>query len=288
MSFKYSLTSYSVWRLAAKEGYTDKDLLPLAKELGFDGMEYAGLSPAQGTDLLDHARELRAEADRVGIPIVALSVGSDLLNGGEGQIESLRRQVDAAAILGVKAMRHDASGGYPAEIRSQRGFENALPVIAEGYRKVTEYAKTKGVKTCIENHGFFCQDSTRVERIINAVADPNFGALVDIGNFLCADDDPGVAVGNLAPYAFHVHAKDFHVKPGTGFIPPDGFFMSRGGNFLRGAIIGHGDVPVIQCLRILRGAGYDGYITVEFEGMEDPVQGVTCGLNTLRAIEKIL
>ena len=36
----------------------------------------------------------------------------------------------------------------------------------------------KGVRTCIENHGFFCQDSARIEAIINGVADENFSALV--------------------------------------------------------------------------------------------------------------
>lgn len=54
---------------------------------------------------------------------------------------------------------------------------------------MTEYAEQKGVKTCIENHGFFAQDAERVEKLINAVGHPNFGALVDIGNFACADED---------------------------------------------------------------------------------------------------
>ena len=41
-------------------------------------------------------------------------------------------------------------------------------------------------QTMIENHGYFCQDSDRVERIITGVSHKNFGALIDIGNFLCA------------------------------------------------------------------------------------------------------
>ncbi len=185
-------------------------------------------------------------------------------------------------------MRHDATGGYDRSTRGQRGFSNALPVIVRGYKAVTEFAKTKGVKTCIENHGFFCQDSARIEAIINGVADDNFGALVDIGNFLCADEDPAKAVGNVAPYAFHVHAKDFHLKKGTEFVPGEGFFMTRGGDFLRGAIIGHGVVPVQQCLKILKNAGYNGYVTVEFEGVEAARTGVSWGLNTLKRIEELI
>ena len=64
--------------------------------------------------------------------------------------------------------------------------------------------------------------------------------------------------------------------------------MTRGGNYLRGAIIGHGDVPVLQCLRVIKNAGYNGYITVEFEGMEDCLKGIKSGLNTLKRIEEIL
>ena len=85
-----------------------------------------------------------------------------------------------------------------------------------------------------------------------------------------------------APYAIHAHAKDFHIKSGNGENPGAGFFQSRGCNYLRGAIIGHGDVPVRQCINALKRAGYDGYLMVEFEGMEDPIKGISVGLDNLR------
>ena len=285
---KYSVSSYSYSQLTSSGQYTEKELIGLAKEMGFDGIEFAGICVPEGMDKLSYAASLKKEAEKHEIAIVAYCIGADLLNDTDNEIERLKGEVDVAAALGVPVMRHDATGGYHKETRSQRGFTNALPQIVKGYKAVTEYAKTKGIRTCIENHGFFCQDSSRIEAIINGVADDNFGALVDIGNFLCADEDPAVAVGNVAPYAFHVHAKDFHVKKGTEFVPAEGFFMSRGGNFLRGAIIGHGEVPVIQCLRILKNAGYNGYITVEFEGAEEAKKGVAWGLSTLRRIEELL
>ena len=119
-------------------------------------------------------------------------------------------------------------------------------------------------------------------KIVNGVANDNFGLLVDIGNFMCADEDPAYAVGVVAPYAFHVHAKDFTKKSGNGPLFCDGFFKTRGGTYLKGAIVGHGDVPVYQCLQTLIGTGYDGYITVEFEGLEDQKLGTQYGLNTLK------
>ena len=285
---KFSVSSYSYSQLTGSGAYTEPELIGLAKEQGFAGIEFAEIHPPKGVDKLRYARELAAEANAQDIRIVAYCIGADLLHGGSDEIERLKKEVQVAAALGAPLMRHDASSGYRSEERSGRGFANALPVIAQGYRAVTLYAKTQGVRTCIENHGYFCQDAVRVEAIVNSVADDNFGALVDIGNFLCADEDPAVSVGMMAPYAFHVHCKDFHVKKGTEFVPPNGFFSTRGGNWLRGAIIGHGSVPVTQCIRILRSAGYDGWFTVEFEGMEEAKTGVSAGLKTLQKIETVL
>jgi len=64
--------------------------------------------------------------------------------------------------------------------------------------------------------------------------------------------------------------------------PGDGFFISRGGNFLRGTVIGHGDVPVVRCLRSLKQRGYDGWMAVEFEGMENCIEGIRIGYSNLK------
>jgi sugar phosphate isomerase/epimerase len=95
-------------------------------------------------------------------------------------------------------------------------------------------------------------------------------------------------VGVAARYAFHVHAKDFHFKSGMMPDPGEGWFRSRGGNWLRGAIVGHGDVPVLPCLAVLKRAGYDGTVSLEFEGMEDPILGITIGYNNLKRFVEML
>ena len=95
-------------------------------------------------------------------------------------------------------------------------------------------------------------------------------------------EDPALSVGLLAPYAIHAHAKDFHWKSGMDINPGDGWFKSRGGNYLRGAIIGHGDAKAFQSIQILKNAGYDGFVTIEFEGMEDNLVGLEAGLANLK------
>ena len=285
---KLGVSSYSFSRLVGNKTLKQIDVIAKAKEMGFDAIEFSTIAVPEGQTLPAFAKALKSESDRVGLPIVNYTIGADFLNGSNGnlqaEIERVKQEVDVANILGVKGMRHDATGGFAAAHKGARGFDDALPALVKGCRGVTEYAATLGIKTMVENHGFFCQDSERVEKLINGVNHPNFGALVDVGNFLCADEDPGKAVGRLMPYAFHCHAKDFHVKPGTAFNPGLGWFLSRGGNYLRGAIIGHGDVPLVQCLRIIKRAGYDGVLSIEFEGMEDVLLGSATGLANLRRL----
>ena len=277
-----SVSSYSF----AKRKISQSECVRRAHELGFAGIEFTDLTPEDGMTQAEYARRLRAEAEGYGMTVNSYTVGADFLNGSDGDLEreiaAVCAKVDIAAILGVKVMRHDATQGYRPEVRGFRGFDQALPRLADACRRVTEYAAEKGIRTCVENHGRFCQDSDRVERLVYTVALPNFGWLVDIGNFLCADEDPVRAVGRAAPYAFHAHVKDFYVRSGNGFDPGEGFFRSRGMQYLRGAIVGQGDVPVVQCLSVLKSAGYNGWLSIEFEGQEDPIYGLRVGLQNVR------
>lgn len=274
---RFAVTTYSFSQYVKQGKLTWLECIAKAKELGFDAVEYTNQA-FENTDKLSFAKELRAEADRVGIEICNLAVGADLLS--EDGVKNTKEWVDVAKILGCKTMRHDVTGGK--DLKHYEGYDNVVVRLADACREITEYAALNGIKTMTENHGYFSQDSLRVEKLINTVAHDNFGQLVDLGNFLCADDDPALAVGRCAKYAFYVHAKDFIVKDGNGFDPGEGFFMSRGGNYLRGTIIGHGDVPVVRCLRALKRAGYDYLISVEFEGMEDCIKGISIGLANLK------
>lgn len=280
---KFSVSTYSLSGLVGKNGVTEKDLIKIAKEIGFDGIEFAEVHTPDGKDKIEYAKELNEECKKVGITPVQYSIGADFLNNDiEKEIERLKYEVGVACALGVTGMRHDGTSGFQGEERKTKGFNEALPYLIKGCKAVTEYAKTKGVRTMMENHGYFCQDSDRVEKIVTGVNDSNFGLLLDMGNFLCADENPIVAFGKLMPYVSYVHAKDFHVKSGDNIAPTDGFFTTRGGNHLRGAVLGHGDVPVFQCLSLVKNAGYDYFITLEFEGHEEPRMACEWGLNTLK------
>jgi len=283
---KLGVSSYSFSKLFGSGFQSILEIIPKTREMGFEVIEFSSLWLPKGETPLSFAPRIREACDRAGLPIANYTIGADFLNGSGGdwkaEVERLKDEVRAAQILGCPGMRHDATRGFLPAHRGPRGFEDALPALIRGCRAVTEFAADLGIRTMVENHGFFCQDSERVEKLANGVNHPNFGLLVDMGNFLCADDDPAKALGRVMPYAFHVHAKDFHIKPGSGPNPGQGWFRSRAGAYLRGAIIGHGNVPIPQCLGIMKRAGYDGVLSIEFEGLEDPLKGIAMGLENLK------
>lgn len=280
---KLGVSSYSFSRYMS-EGRLDLfGVIKATAEIGFEGIEFSGFGPSgEGVDAIEFAKKVKDACAEAKLTIMSWTIGADFLkNDVEAEIERLKGQVDIAAALGAPKMRHDATGGFPGRANGLADYIEALPIVARGYAGVTEYAAGKGVKTMIENHGFFFQDSNRVEALINKVGNPNFGALIDIGNFLCADEEPMIAVKRMAPYAFHVHAKDFHVKS-LRADPGEGWFRSRGGTPLRGAIVGHGNVSIKGCIGLLKEAGYDGFLSIEFEGMEDNRRALEIGYANLK------
>ncbi|MBR6186320.1 MAG: sugar phosphate isomerase/epimerase [Clostridia bacterium] len=253
----------------------------LAREMGFDAIEFIDLSletqPAESLSAL--ARSIREHCEKLGLPIAAYAVKADFLNR-ENAVQAVKAQADIAALLGAPVLRHDAFWRLPAGMSWRQGVEKAAPLI----REVTQYAAEKGVRTCTENHGLILQDAERVEELIRTVDHPNYGWLVDVGNFLCADDNPLRAVAIAAPYAFHAHVKDFLFKSFQDDDPGEGWLRTRNGNYLRGTVAGHGMVPIRRCLKILKDAGYQGVVSYEFEGPEENLPALKNALRFLRGV----
>lgn len=282
---KISVSSYSFQQYIRKGLMTQLDCVAKAKEMGFDAIEFIDIDGKGDLELQkENARKLRAEADRVGITINAYTIGAclyqDTRAAMDAEVERLKGQLEIAQILGTKVMRHDVCYTL-GKTGASRSFDLMLPFIAENARRITEYAQTLGIKTCTENHGYIAQDSDRVERLFNAVNHDNYGLLVDMGNFVCVDEEPSRAVSRVAPYAIHVHIKDMLVREQpTGNCKN----MTRGGNYFCGTVVGEGDVPVKKCLKILKRAGYDDFVSLEYEGAEDCITGIARGLANVKTM----
>lgn len=279
---KIGVSSYSFARYMREKGANYIDICNLAKEIGYDGIEFIDLDPAiSGKDVMATAKEIREHCAQIGLEVSAYTIGANFLKDDpKAEVERVKGCVDVAAELGAKTMRHDACWGPRPTPRYT--WRDAVAEIAPYIREVTEYAATKGIRTCTENHGQFIQSPERVEELIRTVNHPNYGWLVDMGNFICADCDSVEAVATAIPYAFHVHAKDFLLKKGCEFDPGMGWFKTRGQNYVRGTVVGHGVIPVYQCVNMFKAAGYEGYLSLEFEGMEDNLDALKAGYAYLR------
>ncbi len=280
---KISVSSYSFDKYL-KEGKTDLfGVIDAARELGFEAIEFTDLAAETHEARLRLACQLRDKADELKMEINAYTVGANLYQESDeknaAEVQRIKDALDVAKILGARVLRHDACWSV---MHGERvvSFDKMLPVIAQNARDITEYAQGLGIKTCVENHGYVAQDSDRMERLYNAVDHENFGLLVDIGNFVCADEDNVKAVSRVAPYAVHAHAKDFHLSREK----LEGYSQTRGCSYFKGAILGEGAVDVARCIGVLKRAGYDGYISIEFEGSEDCMYGIKKGMEYLKTL----
>lgn len=288
---RLGVSNYSFAKYMRASGCSMEEICDLTKKIGFDCIDFTQDSVKGYDDPVARARELRAYCEKIGLPIGAYTVGANLSGGEwtkeaqETWIRELKGQVDVAAAYGVTVMRHDVGFSLP----EGKTWEDSIPHVAPIIREVTLYAKEKGVRTCSENHGMIFQEPERMEAVFNAVGDSNYGWLVDIGNFYCADVDPLAAIERALPYVMHVHVKDFlYFKKGEKEIMPEGLFFNRYGNGLRGTILGQGIVPVIEAIRKLRQAGYDDGFTLEFEGAEDCLNAVELSFKYMKNIKALV
>lgn len=271
-------------RWAADQGAECVELVPFS----------FSLQREDGAPDAARVREIRETADRAGIELCNYSILADFCREPgpdfEAEVERVCRHVDVVAALGIPRMRHDVSGfRRPRGENNSADYDELLPRMAEGARRVCAYAKARGVATLVENHGFFANGADRVERLLRAVDDENYGLLLDTGNVACVDEDPGAAAVRLSPLARMVHLKDFYIRkrdPGdtTDFDCSGRWFRSMAGRYLRGSIFGQGDLDTREMLSALREAGYDGPIVLEFEGMEDPLYATRVSLDNARRI----
>jgi sugar phosphate isomerase/epimerase len=202
-------------------------------------------------------------------------------------INDVLRQLDAAHLLGVSRFRHDATLGPENGEAGDSAFESALSVLVPACREIAQHAASLGISSSVENHGRFVQHADRVARLVEEVAHPGFGVTLDIGNSLFAPQDPVRAAQRLAPYAITVHVKDFEILPReSARAAEEGLWETYpSGPFVRGSVIGEGDLDVPGCLNSVVRAGFDGPFVVEFEGPSgDPREAARKGVERVRVI----
>ena len=233
-----------------------------AKGLGVDGVE---LLDYFWKDKPTELPKVKAKLAALNMPVSAYAIGNDLTDDDPAerakQVQAIKDGVDMAVTLDTKRVRVFA--GHHDEV----GFEKALGWIIEGLKEGAAYAEFRGVVLCLENHGTLAGKGEQVKAILDAVNSPALKANPDTGNFMCVNQNPVDAMKIVAPLAGSVHFKDFRwAKPEEKEHVYEGLEGSR----VIGTSIGEGDVDLPKVVQALRDAGYTGFLTIEYEGVEDP------------------
>lgn len=263
-SFKISLAQWSLHN-AIRE---DKILSPFdfakkAKELGFEGIEYVSqlyvketMSYKEKAEAIPEiARQLKEQSEIHGVTNVLIMIDNegDLAHPKEKKRNKAIRNhmlwVDAAATLGCTSVRVNLDPYN--DVALEDWHKNSVL----GLSALAKLAAEKNINVIVENHGGISSDGSKLAAVIAEVNLPNCGTLPDFGNF-CMDGSPNPndecneaydrykGVAELMPYAKGVSAKSYN--------------FDEEGN--------EATMDYAKLLQIVKDAGYNGYIGVEYEG----------------------
>ena len=282
---RVAVSAYSFNRYFEDPAYTVAKAIKSAAQIGFEGFEmlprfFPGKKSSPAA-----CREVKKMLADAGLEMACYTLGNNFgLPEAERRalVDDIKREIDMALVLGATTCRIESSWG-PKE-GDPAAFPEVTARVVAATKEVAEHALKLGVRLGLENHGRYMGSYQTVAMLIREVKSDAYGAVPDIGNFLVVDEDPLVACRELAKYAVHVHAKDFRrLPPGPR---PEGthWWQTTGGNWLQGAVVGEGDVPVKACLEAFVRKGYRGWLSVEHETPEDPIEGLKRSRANIQAI----
>lgn len=289
---KIGLSSYSFRPLLAAGTLQIESMFDWLADHAAEHVEIATFSFARpGTEaeheLVDETEILQRLEDsstRSDVPVSGFCMGASFIqktpDQRQAEIERVKRYVDLCVRFGAGFLRHDVVP-WSYRLTGPEELEREMPGIVDACRQIAEYGATRGVVTSVEDHGFFMNSAERVLRLHTAVDHPNFKLTVDVGNFLCVDDNPDVSTRRTLPHAAFVHAKDFYVRQTE---PGPGWLKTTGGQFIRGSVFGYGDLDARGLIESVVASGYDGYLSLEYEGNEPTLFGCEVGLNNVRSM----
>jgi sugar phosphate isomerase/epimerase len=233
--------------------WTWKAILESADKLGYAALELRGIAgemdlpkvpELQGSRLAETKKDLAA----LGIVVSDLGASSRMHEKDpavrEKQLDEGRRFIDLAQALSVPYVRMFGDKLPPDEPK-----EEVMKRVVEGFQQMAAHAKAAGVTVIIESHGDFTR-SADLEAILTRVGSDAFALLWDAHHtFVSGKESPAETWKNLGRYVRHTHLKDS--KPE--------------GDKRRYVLLGSGEVPVKEQVRVLATSGYKGFYCFEWE-----------------------
>lgn len=228
-------------------GWSWEEVYATAKDLGLSGIEIRGLGDTmfapQAKAFLPENRQATMEKLQKGnMQISCLTSGACLgVDSPMENFEEAKAYIDLAAAMGVPAVR----------VMGAR-FPQVVPTAMEQtqrlYRELCSYAEGTGVSVLLETNGVYA-DSKAMQELMQDIDHPNAGVLWDIHHpYRYFGEAPCTTYDRLKKYIRYVHVKDSAVVRGE----------------VQYRMMGYGDVPVFDTLKLLKEGGYEGFVSLEW------------------------
>ena len=259
-------------------GWGWSQLLEHVRPYGYDGIECRMLRG--DTDLLaqpefqpsQRATRLR-ETQNAGWQVAGLasSVRFDYPSAAAcaEQVEIGRRYLDLARELGATFVRVFGDVLPPS---ADPGRDTVFGQIVCGLEALGKHGEQTGVRVLIETHGDF-SDTHLLYDLLKWVESGAVGTVWDTHHPWRFHGEPlAESYQRLAPWVWHTHWKDSVTIPPSAqaarhaqLAADVSRLMSSGHKHADYALFGGGEFPILECLRILKQAGYQGWYSLECE-----------------------
>ncbi len=225
-------------------------------EMGIEAVELLDFHFEEKTPA--YMNKVKKACNKAGVKLHCLAIGNDFTMEN---LADWKKQVSDVKTL-IK-MANDLEAPVMRVFCGTRSITDAgLERVIAGYQEVMATAQANNVVLAMENHWGLSVNPDNVLKIIKGVYCPNhFGSCLDFGNW--QKDDQIDAARKLAPFAKHTHAKSY--------------VFEKNGN--------EKNIDFKTIISILKKAGYQGAVSVEFEGECDEFEGVA---KTVKLVKKCL
>lgn len=229
------------------------ELLDYAKGAGYDALEIRLDKQDNICGTSKDALPLILMQEK-GVKILDLGTGVGLQDYTPEKIERAKSNADLAAFVGAKAIRLFVGGG----IKTIHDVSNHnLEGIVRAVKEISDYAKTVGVEVWLETHSYFSTGET-MKQILDGVQDENVKVIWDVIHSVEFGETPEKTMEYIGDSIAHVHIKDGKKSPDPERIAWD---LTAHGS---------GTLPIVQVLQLLKDAGYEGYLSLEWESAWHP------------------
>jgi L-ribulose-5-phosphate 3-epimerase len=266
------ISSYSFWGFQREDLRAIDVCIDHAARMGFDGLEILmrQLASTERGELM----KIKRRAFQAGLPLMGYSTHQGFLSPDPekraAQVKHTTDCLEQAYQLGIPTMRVN-SGTWGTsksfdELMANRGMEkpvdghteeDAYGWVIEAYQKLAAEAAQRGVVMGLENHWGLGRTPEGVKRVVDAVDSPWLRVTLDTGNFL---EDPYNRLRELVPDTVLLQAK----------------------TYFGGGVWYTLDLDYDRIASIMKEANFDGWVSLEFEGKEDPLTAIPKSLELLR------